>query len=295
MPANLTKAAALLLSFDPEQDFHSEVASEFEEGLKIKFLHQLARTQTRNPDITRVMVSGGDWRFVADWFDRALSFPCSTIVRNRAIDIIEAIGYAALAGVLKGDVCMTPAVLTIEGNDIVLSGKSSKDGWRAFRRSIPGIITPRYRGDRTPCRASVVHADRFIEIALRYWPFIDGDIEAIAEEARTKGLSDNVAASAPPPPERLLSCREPIATFTVPLESKAPVYGARAGSWFTVFCPWYAPDAAMYGMINRFKNLTDNSGRRYNPATKTWAFHEEYLEQVKAIVRERGYGLGSSS
>ena len=274
IPANLNTATVLVLALKPE-NFHADVAGDLE-NIKTSYFRKMEALQRANEDLTRVTLRGADFRKMIDWLDRGLSYPCPRGTRERVIELVEALGYAALGGVLRGDVCMSPAILKVEGTSITLSGKASKDGWRAMRRSIPGVVVPRYRGDKTPYRASVIHAEKFVEIALRYWPFVDTntDIPALLAEAKTAAATVAVSVpviAGPVAPEA--SVRSYMAHFITGLKP-----------WIAVTTPWHGTRAEMTAMLDAFKTIRE---RRYDVVTKTWHFAAEHTEAVKAIVGAR--------
>lgn len=263
MKADLNRASILFLSLKPE-DFHPEVQEKF---LVIKpvFMKQLAKAQKLNDDFTRATIEGGDFRQVVDFFDFAMSFSGSYAFRNKLVNIIDHLGYQALAGVLRGDVCMSPAKVYIKDDCIFLEAKSSKDGWRRMKSEVPGVITPRYRGDKTPYQASVRHAEGFINVCLRHWPFNNANVEELLAEAKetTKTLGPEVKADS-----------RPMAHF------------ATGGLGFKLLMPWHGTYTEMSGTIDQLKKI-NYKDRKYDPASKSWSFKTKHLEQVKKIAAQR--------
>jgi len=263
MKADLTRSSILFLSLKPE-DFHPEAQERFL-AVKTVFLRQLAKAQKLNDDFTRATVEGGDFREIVDFFDYSLSFSGSYAFRNKLINIIDMLGYQALAGVLKGDVCMSPAKIYIEDGSIFLEAKSSKDGWRRMRMDVPGVITPRYRGDKTPYQASVRYAESFLDVCLRHWPFNNANVEELLAEAKkaTKTIG----------PEAKVS-KLPLAHFTP------------GGLGFKLSMPWHGSYDEMSETIFNLKKIAYRE-RKYDPSSKTWSFKLKHLELVKGLVSDR--------
>lgn len=264
MPANLTIASIHMLSLS-QNDFHPEIAEQFPE-IKEYFLKQLFKAQKNNDDYTRAKVKGGDFREVVDYFDVALSYPCSYDFRIKLIEIIENLGYQALGGILRGDVCMSPAKLYIQDAYIYLQGKSNKPGFLEMRKTIPGIQTPRYRGDSTPYKASVKHAEKFVDIILRFWPFVEGDPNMVLHEAKKR--CDEL------PKDIVEKSDLPVAQLTV------------GGLGYQIKTPWHGTRKEMMETLEKIKNLPKKE-RKYNPALKCWSFTKNNLDKVKNIVGER--------
>jgi hypothetical protein len=267
IPANINVASALFLSLRAN-NFHESV--EGYDSIRNTFINKMCHLQVNNDDLTAVTLQGSDFRGIVDWFDYSLSFRCSYETRLTVIQIIEALGYVGLASVLRGDACMSEAVLLVQDGFITLSGKSCKAGYYAMKRSIPGVKTPRYRGDTTPYKASVRHAEKFVEIALRHWPFIENNIEEV--------LADAKKASADLPP-----CdRAEDPTVARPTAQFARLQR----TWFAVKTPWFGTREEMNEMLAKFKELPRRE-RHYHVGTRRWEFHTSHLAAVLAIVDAR--------
>ena len=278
IPANLGIATALFLNLDSSR-FNEEIQDEFD-SLRNTYLHQMQKAQQKNEEAMAVKVDGGDFRKVVDWFDYSLSYPCSPSHREEIIKIIEALGYVALASILRGDACMSPAKLYVDGDQICLEGKSQKRGYYEMRRHIVGIETPRYRGDKRPYKASVLYAERFVEIAVTHWPFIEDNIDKVLKQA--KKIAKKV--------EKELKNKKnekPVANF------KYDKIGREEG--VSVSFPWVGsrPDMSrneiyreMMNMINAIKEIPYRD-RRYDRNTKSWIVRKRYFDKVKEIVSEK--------
>ena len=88
-------------------------------------------------------------------------------VRNTMVDIINACGYVGLAAVIEGQASTSPSRVWFENGRLFMSGLGNKSGWAAMRR-IPGIVTPRNRGDRSPYSAPATEATAFLANVRRY-------------------------------------------------------------------------------------------------------------------------------
>jgi len=263
IPADLSMASLMMMSLSAD-NFHQEISNQF---LNVKDLYfkKVENLTNRQEGNVNFVLSGADFRKIVDWFDFALSYPCSNGIREKVIKLIEYLGYQALAGILRGDVCMSPAKLYIANNKVYLEAKSSKQGFLTMKRNIPGIITPRYRGDKTPYQCSLTHIQKFVEIANRYWPFLEATedvtkaLESIQTENTTLGTSDG---------------------------TKPVIKVINNVGWFSIQMPWNGTKEEMYGMINRFKEI-DYRDRKYNPEDKSWSFRTCYKNQVFEIVKNK--------
>jgi len=260
IPADLATAGALILSLSAE-NFHSEISSEFDK-IKALFLKKMQKVRRENVG-SAMVVCGGDFRKVVDWFDVSLSYPIQSAARNDVIKLIESLGYQALAGVLRGDVCMSPAKLYVEDGFICLTAKSNKYGYGAMRRTVPGVSVPRWRGDSKPYKAPLSQAAKFIDVVYRYWPFVvaQGDIETAIANA-------------------------PVASAAIEIDSRPAATFLRGGLGFTVNTPWHGTREEMTATLDAFKALPYRE-RKYEPVSKSWTFKMEHLDKVKQIVGGR--------
>jgi len=270
IPANVNTASALFLSLQ-RSDFHESVEGFAE--IKDDFVSKICSLQVNNDNLSAVTLQGGDFRHIVDWFDYSLSFPGSRSVRKTLIEIIDALGYVGLASVLRGDACMSKAVLLIDGSFITLSGKSCKAGWLAMKANVPGVQTPRYRGDSTPYKASVQHAEKFIEVAVRHWPFIEDNVEEVLEDA--KKAAENL-------PEPMTSDPRPLAVFGHTNSRNA----RRASDFFAVVTPWTGTANEMHAMLDQFRAIP-SVDRYYDPSQRCWQFHAKWFRNIASTVNAR--------
>jgi hypothetical protein len=262
IPAELTKASALILSLKPS-DFHSDISEQFTD-IQSKYCSKVEHMMSNHTGGTFIL-SGADFRKIVDWFDCALSYPISHNTRKTIIDFIEAIGYQTLAGILRGDVCMSPAKIYIENNMLVMEAKSNKHGWSAMRKSIPGIITPRYKGDKTPYKCNISYIKKFFDIANRYWPFNEPSEDFISLLEAFKQKMDSEAA---------VEDEKPLASLL------------EANSWIKVNLPWYGTKDDMFKTINKFKQIS-YSERNYDKTNNTWSFKAKYKDYIIDSIKDR--------
>jgi hypothetical protein len=270
MTANVAISSALFLSISENE---LGPGCEGFGPVREAFLDKVCALQVNNDDITNMTLAGADFRRVVDWLDYSLSFRVSRDYRNRVVNIVDSLGYRALAGVLRGDVCMSPAKLYIEDGKIKLAGKACKAGWLAMRKNIPGVKLPRHRGDKNPYEASVVHASKFIDLAVQHWPFIDESVnlEALKEEAAelarqhaTSG-GDQLVASEACTPSRMVA-------YVTNLNS----------DFFSVRTGW-SNSPEFQNMIAIFKSLP-KADRAYDAMSRTWKFKTCHRDSVMTAV-----------
>jgi len=218
-------------------------------------------------DVTIMRRAGADLREVVRACDLVCSYENpSHDVRNAMIDVVHACGYVGLAAVLAGQASTSPSRVWFENGRVFMSGLGNKSGWAAMRQ-IPGIVTPRYRGDRSPYSAPAANAVAFLTNVRRYWPMYEGDIVALSTEAATWVQNNTVIAAA-------------TAASTAPVH--AFVATVRTGD-FTVSFPWVR-NANMTGFVNQLKTITA-SERSYDAANRTWSFTLANVDRVMDMAR----------
>jgi Family of unknown function (DUF6011) len=265
IPADVATASAIMLSLK-SSNFHSEIAGQFE-VLKDSFLTKLQRLSRENSG-QGIILSGADFRKIVDWFDIALSYPITYETKLNIIKLIDAVGYKRLAGVLKGDVCMSPAKLTIQDGFLVLEGKNNKAGYLAMRR-VPEIVLPKYRGK--PYKVPVRAAKKFLDVVEQFWPFNDFNdlLEAQIENMNKISIEETNTL------QDIIVDNRPVA------EIKHNI-----GLGFSVLTPWVGSNQEMFGMLDKFKAI-ESQNRKYDPASRTWSFKIQYLTQIKEIIEPR--------
>jgi hypothetical protein len=199
---------------------------------------------------------GGDFRDSVrdlDWF---LSYRHSSTIRSRLIKIVDALGYVGLAAVLSGEAALSEAKVYFRDGFLFLEGKACKPGFLTMRR-IPGVETPRYRGDRTPYKAPASQAERFLDAVRRHWPMYDADLDALRTEA-----DEWVEAH----PE------------VVPEPDVPTAQIAKRSDDFVIKFPWVR-GANMYGLLGNLKAV-NSADRRFDPESKTWSFKNVHLGRI---------------
>jgi len=262
IPAKLANCSILMMSFQNDM-FHESIASQFED-IRALYLSKTQRLAMQCDANVPLVLAGGDFRKIVSWLEYSLSFPMSKNNRDSVIKLIDTFGYQALASILRGEATMSEAKIYMDGPYICMTGKANKNGWRAMR-AIPGIQTPRYRGDTTPYKALACYAKNFVDIANQYWPF-----NVVSEDAQEALERPPVVQASNDPGEALM----PAATL---------MYNSQ---WFVIKFPWHGTREEMMGMINEFKQINKND-RHYSPEGKHWSFKLAHLGKIKEIVGKR--------
>ena len=249
-----------------ETDLASEVRQDWKAALK-RLLKAAEKVANLTDDATIMRRTGADLREVV----RACDLICSYAnpgrsVRNTMIDIINACGYVGLAAVISGQASTSPSRVWLENGRVYMSGLGNKSGWAAMRQ-IPGIVTPRNRGDRSPYSAPATEATTFLANVRRFWPMYEGDIVAIANEAAAWVACNPVLA------ERAAASTTPVHAFVATVRTQD----------FVVKFPWVR-DANMMGFMSQLKTIPANE-RSYDAVNRTWSFTLAQLDRVLDIAR----------
>jgi hypothetical protein len=265
IPADVASCSAIILSLTKEQ-FHVDIAEQFD-SIKNEFLTKIQRASQNNYG-HGLILSGSDFRKIVGWFDMSLSFPTNNNTKTLVTKLIQALGYQRLAGVLRGDVCMSPAKITIQDGMLVLDAKNNKMGYFAMKK-VPGVILPRYRG--LAYKAPVSSYKQFLDTVERHWPFNDigPDLEAkIADinKSSTAKATENIVD------EKIINDNRPVATIT-----------RNSGIGFTVLTPWCGTNQEMFSMLNQFK-LISSSERKYDAVNCSWSFKDNHFIAIKELV-----------
>ena len=263
IPAEMAKASFLILSMK-ESDFHKEISDQFV-NIKNLYLKKAEKVANEYDNSVSIILSGADFRPIIDWFDFALSYPCSMEIRNKIINFIESLGYQALAGILRGDVCMSPAKLYIENNFVFLQAKSNKSGFYALKQNIPNIVTPRFRGDKNPYMCNISNIHKFIDIVNRYWPFNEPTEDVLKALEATK--ANNMGSP-------MGTMEKPSATII------------NNSDWVKIIVPWHGTNEEMRNMINQFKSINYKE-RKYDPADRSWSFKMIHKNFIIDLIKNR--------
>jgi hypothetical protein len=246
-----------------EDDLAPEVRSSWKSALK-RLLKAAEKVANLTDDATIMRRTGADLREVI----RACDLICSYAnpghsVRGTMVDIINACGYVGLAAVISGQASTSPSRVWFENGRLFMSGLGNKSGWAAMRQ-IPGIVTPRNRGDRAPYSAPATEATAFLANVRRFWPMYEGDIDALAATAATWVASNPVLAAAP---------AAPVNPFVATVRTAD----------FVINFPWVR-GANMMGFMAQLKTIPANE-RSYDAATRTWSFTLAHLDRVLDMAR----------
>lgn len=246
-----------------ETDLAPEVRDTWKAAVK-RLLKAAEKVANLTDDATIMRRTGADLREVI----RACDLICSYAnpgrsVRSTMVDIINACGYVGLAAVISGQASTSPSRVWFENGRLFMSGLGNKSGWAAMRQ-IPGIVTPRNRGDRSPYSAPATEATAFLANVRRFWPMYEGDIAALAATAATWVASNPVLAAAP---------AAPVNPFVATVRTAD----------FTVNFPWVR-GANMMGFMSQLKTIPANE-RSYDAPTRTWSFTLAHLDRVLDMAR----------
>jgi hypothetical protein len=246
-----------------------EVVSVWKAAVK-RLLKSAEKVANLTDDMTIMQRTGADLREVVRACDLVCSYENPTpIVRSTVVDVVRACGYVGLAAVLSGEASTSPSRVWFENGRVYMTGLGNKSGWAAMRQ-IPGILTPKYRGDRAPYSAPAAQAVSFLNNVRRFWPMYEGDIAAIATEAATWVQNNQAVATA-------------AAASTAPVH----VFGITTRTQdFVVTFPWVR-GGNMMGFMAQLKTIPANQ-RNYNPDTKSWSFTLANLDRVIEIARSSG-------
>lgn len=268
IPVNIAASSAIMLSLTKD-NFHSDIADQFDK-VKDTFLSKLKTLSNNNHD-HGIIVLGEDFRKIVDWFDVALSYPIQHNTKMNIIKLIDSMGYKRLAGVLRGDVCMSPAKVYLEDGMIVLNAKRNKMGYFAMRKEVPGILLPTY--NRPLYKAPKSSYKQFLNVVERYWPFNDSDgiLEAL------NNVSDTLAS---------VSVTNSVSDTTPVYNQPVAVLNHNTGLGFTVKLPWSSTNNDLFDMVRKFKAI-ESHGRKYNPNEYTWSFKNSYLKDIKDIIETK--------
>lgn len=258
--ANLPIAVALLLALHTEE-LPPEIGDRFE-NFKTSFLKKMEKVQKSN-EVLAMKVAGADFRDEVRELDYFLSYMMSDTLRDRLIKIVESLGYVGLAGVLSGVASKSSAKVWFENGRVWLAGTSNKTGFFEMKK-IPGITTPRYRGDKTPYSAPATEADMFFEVVRKFWPIYDADLDVLKTQIAA-WKAQNPQTVAPP-------------------QTKETARIVMRSDDFTLTFPW-KKDANMYTLVNGLKQIPYRD-RKYDPESKTWSFKMEYLAHVRCYVKK---------
>lgn len=260
IPANVPMAGALLLG--THSDEIPEECWDRWETVKDSLQTKFTRVQSQNEDMTQMTLTGADFREEVRGLDYILSYRLPRDTRDKLISMVRHLGYVGLAAVLSGEASKSKAKVWFESGRVYLQGTGCTPGWRKMKK-IPGIKTPRYRGEKAPYSAPAHQAKAFFDVVIEHWPLYDNDLVEL--QAQADGF-----AQANPLPE-ITEPDGPIASITVRTED------------FVLSFPW-VKDKDMRGMIDSLKKISSKE-RAYDPAKKDWLFRKEHQGQVEAIAK----------
>jgi len=265
IPANYAVAVVHLLSLRDGSDLHEEAVSTFT-SMRKTLLKRAEKAAQANNDALELKLRGQDLRKIVTQLDFLCSFDHHAgSAKGKIIEIIRSLGYVGLAGVIAGEASTSPAKLYFRNGRVYLEGLGNTSGWRTMKR-IPGIITPKGRGDRTPYSVPAAQFEPFKVAVMAHWPLFDANLVALKQECA----------------DFLASC--PVEVAAVAAVRTAPVFAASflvRSQDFTLAFPWRR-DRNMMAFLGELKTLPA-SDRSYDPASKIWSFKLVHEAAVKAI------------
>lgn len=230
------------------------------------FTKKMVKLQKGNDDSFKMKLEGADFRDEVTTLDWMLSYRVGMENKDMLIKIVENLGYMGLAGVLSGDASTSEAKVWFDSSvgRLFLEGKANKSGFMAMRK-IPGIATPKFRGDKTPYSCSASNSKVFLDIVKRCWPLYEGNAEEIHSSCQEWADRN--------PQDVLKAVEDKMNTATVKIRSRDIV----------VSFPWNA-DFEMREMIARLKTIVPANKRVYDPAAKVWNCEKSQLEKVEQTL-----------
>jgi hypothetical protein len=273
IPADFSRATARALGIVPDM-LHADVRVSW-----ATFTEQLfAAVRRAEHDSEFRHWTGTDQREVIRTLDFMLSYPHPhTATRTMMVEIVSALGYVGLAGVLSGNASTTTATLSFANGRVSLTGAACTPGFRAMR-AIRGVILPRHRGSRQPFTAPATQAPAFCDLVRTHWPLYEGDIDAILAQA-----ASHVAAN---PPVVAAPVVRAVELPAMRLSDDPRAFLGRPQ--FTLTFPWRR-DMDMFAFVNSLKATVPYTARTYNPSTKVWSIARHQWTVVEDLCR-RAFG-----
>ena len=267
IPANYPEALIFALSVNPDL-----LAPETVEVWKDANKRLLARSEhaaQSSTDMFSMSQSGEDLREII----RACDFLCSfehpsRDVRSYMIQIIRALGYVGLAGVIAGQASTSASKIWFEKGRVYMTGLGNTSGWQTMKK-INGITCPRFRGDRSPYSAPAGSAVAFLEAVQAHWPMYEGDVAAITAEASTW-------LEAQPKAILGVSASKPVANTNGAVITLRSEDAVLRFNW--------VKNANMFGFMAALKGVCGPKERSYNPATKEWSFVLAQLPRLIEVI-----------
>jgi len=231
-------------------------------------------------DMTVMTQTGNDLREVI----RACDFLCSfehpralgggtyINVRNSMVQIIRALGYVGLAGVISGQASTSASKIWFEKGRVFMTGLGNTSGWQTMKK-IPGIVTPRFRGDRAPYTAPACSAVAFLAAVQAHWPMYEGDVASITAEASTWLRSQPAAIVGNGTSAGVQAKPGSGAVITLRTEDVVLKF-----NWVN--------SANMYGFMAALKGVCAPKERGYSPATKEWSFLLCHLDRLVEVIEK---------
>jgi len=294
IPANYGQAMIFAMAMHDEM-LAPETVEVWHKAYKslLKCAEKAANAST---DMTVMTQTGNDLREVI----RACDFLCSfehpralgggtyINVKNSMVQIIRALGYVGLAGVISGQASTSASKIWFEKGRVFMTGLGNTSGWQTMKK-IPGIVTPRFRGDRAPYTAPACSAVAFLAAVQAHWPMYEGDVASITAEASTW------LQTQPAPVSFTVNANGTLANTSGPGQSPgASGVQAKPGSGAVITLRSedvvlkfnWVNSANMYGFMAALKGVCAPKERGYSPATKEWSFLLCHLDRLVEVIEK---------
>lgn len=272
IPANYAVAQAIVMGIPADGGgmFAPETVGTWAKARK-SFMRIASKVLASNESGETFRVTGGDTRKIVT----ALDFMCSYShpdqnARTYLTNIVDALGYVGLAGVLSGVASTSKSRIWFENGRVYMEGLNNTSGWRAMG-AIPGVERPTSRYRKTPYSCPAASAQAFLDTVRRFWPMYEGDEQNILAQAQQWVSQHPVVAA------QNAASTQAVNLFEITLRTQD----------FKVTFPWVR-GKNMYGLINQFKAAIPADQRSYDAASKSWCFRMEQLATVRRIAMESG-------
>jgi hypothetical protein len=216
-------------------------------------------------------IAGEDCRLIVRVIDWMNSFVINQTDKIHLIQIVKFLGYPGLSGVLSGISSTGEAELKFESGKLSLVGSSNKSGFNAMR-TIPGIISPRYRGQGA-YTVPAEHYHAFIAAAMEFWPCFNGEVNAIVYQCEQWLMEHPAMKQELPVKPAVNHGDKPLATIT------------NRVSDFMISFEW--DKSISFNLVASIKEIPAKD-RKYDPTNKSWSIKNQYRDRVIGLFNQ-GY------
>lgn len=288
LPANYSAALIFAMSITDDM-LISETIDVWHKAYK-SLLKCSERAANSCDDMTVMARAGNDLREVI----RACDFLCSfdhpgsvksgnyVEVKSAMVQVIRALGYVGLAGVISGQASTSASKIWFENGRVYMTGLGNTSGWQTMKK-IAGITTPKFRGDRSPYSAPVASMTAFLDAVQVHWPMYEGDVATITAEASAWKLAQ------PAPVAPVYTASFTVRADGTLVQPKPNTSGAviTLRSEDAVLRFNWVKGVNMFGFMAALKGVCAPKERSYNPATKEWSFLLAHLPRLIEVIEEQ--------